>query len=431
MHMDAVHACALRVYEALGTGRRENVYQAALAIELGSVGQHLRAEVSHPITYKGQHVGIQRLDLESETYFIELKAVSRLLPAHAAQTCAYVRDRQKPGVLVNFGASFEIQFFDYGGDMPIQLTHKIMSTMTTTFPITRNPMLTTDVKIKIVKDRYGDETVAKPKIGIDAGDKFYNIYRGTPAFRVMYSDVGEEGDKVKFNKAEKDARVSVTLMKGAPDRVQKVLPNLLNEQDQTFETLHKEFEDLVLAAFDSDEVVCSFKAKFKKAAKKKLKGGTPEEQNALARKMYLENATNCMIKTRDYKDENGEEVEVECLNLRRRAFTTRDGELTPADLLFHKIDHGGDYHLVEYGDYVPRGTLLKVRLRPQFFTAPLMYGVSCWFDKDIIVLWRPKRVEVKKETAAVPVFEDGDDEPTGKRAHDGDDAPAAKRSRNE
>ena len=429
--MNAVEDCALRVMHVLGTGRRESVYQAALRVELQMMGQFLDSEVSHPITYRGHHVGIQRLDLEGPEYFIELKASTRILPSHIAQAAAYARDRQKPGVVINFGPYFGIQFVDCGVDtQPVDL-HKIM---TTTFPMTRNPMLSTDVKIKIVTDRYGDETVAKPKIGIDAGDKFYNIYRGATALKVMWSDVGEEGEKVKFSKAEKDARVSVTLMRGAPDRVQKVLPNLLKEQDQTFETLHKEFEDLVLAAYDSDEVVCSFKAKFKKAAKKKLKGGTPEEQNALARKMYLENATNCMIKTRDYKDENGEEVEVECLNLRRRAFTTRDGELTPADLHFHKIDHEGDYHLVEYGDYVPRGTLLKVRLRPQFFTAPLMYGVSCWFDKDVIVLWRPKRVEAKKESAIVPVFEDGDDEPTettGKRARDDDDASAAKRSRNE
>mgnify|MGYP005673464903 CR=1 FL=1 len=76
----------------------------------------------------------------------------------------------------------------------------------------------------------------------------------------------------------------------------------------------------------------------------------------------------------------------------------------------------GDYHAVEYEDYVPRDTLLKMRVRPQFFSAPLMYGTSCWFDKDIIVLWRPKRTEAKKETATVPVFEDGDDEPPAKRA---------------
>tara|TARA_B100001093_G_scaffold67796_2_gene57860 strand:- start:2179 stop:3459 length:1281 start_codon:yes stop_codon:yes gene_type:complete len=426
--MEEVEDCALRVMDVLGTGRREAVYQAALRVELQMKGQFLDSEVSHPITYRGYHVGMQRLDLEGPEYFIELKASTRILPSHIAQAAAYARDRQKPGVVINFGPYFGIQFVDRGVGTPPIDVHKIM---TTTFPMTRNPMLTTEVKIKIVKDRYGEEIVAKPKIGIDAGDKFYNIYRGATALRVMWSTVGEGGDQVTFNKAEKDARTSFTLMRGAPDRVQKVLPNLLEEQNKTFETLHKEFEDLVLAAYDSEEVECKFKTKFKKAAKKKLKGATPEEQDALARKMYLENATNCMIKTRDYKDENGEEREVECLNARRRAYTTRDGELTPADLNFHKIDHTGDYHLVEYGDYVPKGTLLKVRLRPQFFTAPLMYGVSCWFDKDIIVLWRPKRVEAKKESALVPVFDDGDDEPTGKRARDDDDAPDAKRARSD
>ena len=46
------------------------------------------------------------------------------------------------------------------------------------------------------------------------------------------------------------------------------------------------------------------------------------------------------------------------------------------------------------------------------------------------VLWRPKRTEAKKETAAVPVFEDGDDETTGKRTRD-DDAAPNKRARAE
>jgi len=420
MHMDAVdavHACALRVYEALGTGRRENVYQAALAIELGSVGQHLRAEVSHPITYRGQHVGIQRLDLESETYFIELKAVSRLLPAHAAQTCAYVRDRQKPGVLINFGASFEIQFFDYGGDMPIQLTHKIMSTMTTTFPITRNNLLTTDVKVKIVKDRYGDEIVAKPKIGIEAGDKFYNTYLCTVAHPVLYSTLGETGDMEKWNKPEEQARFNFTLRQGVPsDRVKAVLPNLANEQVQEFDLIKQYHKMLVGAAFDSDEVKCTFKEKFKKAAKKKLKGSSQAEILALAREMYIENSSNCGIKIREWKDPNGEEVEGEVLVVKRRIVGMRNGEKTSLKPVFHKINHEGDYHEVQYEDYVPRDTLLKMRVRPQFFSAPLMYGTSCWFDKDIIVLWRPKRTEAKKETAAVPVFEDGDDEPPAKRA---------------
>ena len=36
-------------------------------------------------------------------------------------------------------------------------------------------------------------------------------------------------------------------MRGAPNRVTRVMPTLLEEQNKTFETLHQEFEDLVLA----------------------------------------------------------------------------------------------------------------------------------------------------------------------------------------
>ena len=149
--MEEVEDCALRVMDVLGTGRREAVYQAALRVELQMKGQFLDSEVSHPITYRGYHVGMQRLDLEGPEYFIELKASTRILPSHIAQAAAYARDRQKPGVVINFGPHFGIQFVDRGVGTPPIDVHKIM---TTTFPMTRNPMLTTEVKIKIVKDRY-------------------------------------------------------------------------------------------------------------------------------------------------------------------------------------------------------------------------------------------------------------------------------------
>ena len=428
--MEAVHACALRVFEALGTGRRENVYQAALAVELGSVGQHLRAEVSHPITYRGHHVGVQRLDLEAEEYFIELKAVSRILPTHVAQTCAYVRDRRKPGILINFGACVEIQWFDYGVDTPTIRIHKIM---TTTFPVTRNNLLDTDVQCKIVKSTIGGEVVYHPKLVVEAGDKQFPVFRTCPALATLYSTLGENGDMEKFNKSIKEARFNLTLYKNVPNRVSRVMPTLEEDQQKAFDRLKQDHEALVGAAFDSDDVKCSFKEKFKKQAKKKLgKAASPEDILALARELYIENSSNCGIKIREWKDPNGEEQEGEVLVVKRRVSGMRDGELTSLKPIFHKINHEGDYNEVSYEDYVPRDTLLKVRVRPQFFTAPLMYGTSCWFDKDIIVLWRPKRVQVKKEIAAVPVFEDGDDdEPSGKRAREDEDETTQKRARKE
>jgi len=288
--------------------------------------------------------------------------------------------------------------------------------MTTTFPITRNNLLDTDVQCKIVQSRFGDDIVHHPKLVVQAGDKQFPVFRTCSALATLYSTLGETGDMEKFNKSEKEARFNLTLYKNVPNRVSRVMPTLADDQQKVFDRLKQDHETLVGAAFDSDDVKCTFKEKFKKAAKKKLKGGSQAEILALAREMYIENSSNCGIKIREWKDPNGEEVEGEVLVVKRRIVGMRNGEKTSLKPVFHKINHEGDYHAVEYEDYVPRDTLLKVRVRPQFFSAPLMYGTSCWFDKDIIVLWRPKRTEAKKETAAVPVFEDGDDEPPAKRA---------------
>jgi len=416
--MNAVEDCALRVMKALGTGRRESVYQAALRIELQMIGQFLDSEVSHPITYKGHYVGLQRLDLEGPEYFIELKASTRILPAHIAQAAAYARDRQKPGVVINFGPHFGIRFVDCGVQSQPTPLHKIM---TTTFPMTRNNLLDTPVQCKIIQGRFGDDIVYYPKLVVTSGDKDYPVFRTCPALAALFSTLGETGDMEKWNKPREQAQFSLTLRQGVAERVSRVMPKLVEDQQKTFDRLKQEHEQLVGAAFDSDEVKCAHKEKCKKQAKKKLKGSSQEDILALARTMYIENSSNCGIKNREWKDANGEEVEGEVLVVKRKIQGKRDGEITSLKPVFHKINHEGDYNEVQYDDYVPRDTLLKVRVRPQFFTAPLMYGTSCWFDKDIIVLWRPKRSRAPVETAVVPVFEDGED----------DDEPAAKRSRNE
>ncbi len=415
--MDAVHGCALRVLQALGTGRRESVYQAALRVELQSVGQYLDAEVSHPITYRGHHVGVQRLDLEGPDYFIELKATSRILSAHVSQTAAYARDRKKPGVLINFGAHFDIQYLDCGVQSEPTALHKIM---TTTFPITRNNLFETTVKCKIVKSVYDNEVVHQPKMVVEAGDKQYPIYFRLPALGVLYSTLGEFGDRDKFNKSDKEARFTMTLRPFVPNRVGRVMPTLLDDQHKTFDTLRQYHEMLVGAAFDSDDVKCSFKDKYKKLAKKQMKGAAAADILARARELYIENASNCGIKNKEWKNAAGEEEEGDVLVVKRRIVGRRNGEMTSLQPVFHKINHEGEYNQVQYDEYVPRNTLCQMRVRPQYFTAPLMYGTSCWFDKDVIVLWRPKATAAKVEVDVVPVFEDGDGE---------DEGPPAKRAR--
>jgi len=107
-HSDLTHAVIgayYRVYNALGSGFREIVYERAMALELADTG--LQAERQVPITvwYRKRQVGTFRADLVVErTVLLELKALPRLESSHVAQTLNALKATQLPvALLLNFG----------------------------------------------------------------------------------------------------------------------------------------------------------------------------------------------------------------------------------------------------------------------------------------------------------------------------------------
>src|ERR1041385_8122066 len=65
---------ALRVHKTLGPGLLEGLYQKALGVELNRDGLHVQRERSVPVTYLGEILGEQRLDLRSEEHTSELQS---------------------------------------------------------------------------------------------------------------------------------------------------------------------------------------------------------------------------------------------------------------------------------------------------------------------------------------------------------------------
>ena len=93
------------VYNELGPGLMENVYEKALIIELLNRGLHIENQVPIEVRYKGCDLGLQyRVDLlVSKQVIIELKSVEILLPVHYKQLITYLKLAQKPlGFLINF-----------------------------------------------------------------------------------------------------------------------------------------------------------------------------------------------------------------------------------------------------------------------------------------------------------------------------------------
>ena len=99
------------VYNALGYGFLEKVYQNAMAIELRKLGLEVTPEVAATVHYDGEIVGEHFIDLlVADCVIVELKAVKVLLAEHEAQLLNYLKATSyEVGLLLNFGPKPEIK----------------------------------------------------------------------------------------------------------------------------------------------------------------------------------------------------------------------------------------------------------------------------------------------------------------------------------
>ncbi len=93
------------VYNTLGFGFLEKVYEHAMMIELRKLGLHAEKQVPLTVYYESEKVGDYFADIIVENkVIIELKAAECLVPAHEAQLVNYLRATDmEVGLLLNFG----------------------------------------------------------------------------------------------------------------------------------------------------------------------------------------------------------------------------------------------------------------------------------------------------------------------------------------
>ena len=102
-----IRGAIFEVYNTLGPGLLESVYEEALVFELLQRGLKVERQIEVPILYKGQELKTAlRLDLLIEnTIIVELKSVEEMKPVFAKQLLTYLRLLNKRvGLLVNFSA---------------------------------------------------------------------------------------------------------------------------------------------------------------------------------------------------------------------------------------------------------------------------------------------------------------------------------------
>jgi GxxExxY protein len=87
---------AIKVHSKLGPGLLESVYRTCLIHELRTAGFNVVAEQIVPVFYGDLQLDDgYRLDmLVNDSIIVEIKAVERLLPVHAAQLLSSEADRQ-------------------------------------------------------------------------------------------------------------------------------------------------------------------------------------------------------------------------------------------------------------------------------------------------------------------------------------------------
>jgi GxxExxY protein len=102
---EKIIACAYRVYNKMGSGFVESVYEKCLIIELRKACLLVEAQKAISVFYDSENVGEFIADITvNDTVILELKAVKQLAKAHEVQLVNYLTATGKPvGLLINFG----------------------------------------------------------------------------------------------------------------------------------------------------------------------------------------------------------------------------------------------------------------------------------------------------------------------------------------
>ncbi|CEJ69983.1 hypothetical protein BN1195_02286 [Chryseobacterium oranimense G311] len=103
-----VRKCIFNVYNKLGPGLLEIVYQKILIYELQENGLAVKAESAIPIVYDGKEFDFNfRIDiLVEDKVILELKSVKNLEGIHFKQLTTYLKlSNKKLGLLINFNTT--------------------------------------------------------------------------------------------------------------------------------------------------------------------------------------------------------------------------------------------------------------------------------------------------------------------------------------
>jgi GxxExxY protein len=103
------------VYNELGHGFLETIYERALAIALAQAGMNVERQVAVSVWFRSQQIGDFRSDMRVDgKVLLELKAARAIDQAHEKQLLNYLRATDiEVGLLLNFGVKPQFQRLVY------------------------------------------------------------------------------------------------------------------------------------------------------------------------------------------------------------------------------------------------------------------------------------------------------------------------------
>jgi GxxExxY protein len=96
---------AYKVYNTLGFGFMETVYENALSIELKKAGFRIEKQKAINVFYENERVGFFKADIiVNDLVILELKSVQAIVKEFEVQLVNYLTATMKPvGLVLNFG----------------------------------------------------------------------------------------------------------------------------------------------------------------------------------------------------------------------------------------------------------------------------------------------------------------------------------------
>lgn len=106
------------VYNELGYGFIESVYENSLCIALRDKGLKVHQQIAIPVWFRGKQVGDFDADvLIDQLILLELKTARAIEPAHIAQLLNYLKATEiEVGLLLNFGPRPEFKRVVFGNE---------------------------------------------------------------------------------------------------------------------------------------------------------------------------------------------------------------------------------------------------------------------------------------------------------------------------